>query len=1010
MRFFAAVILIVSASRSFAAPADPAKTLVDSFVRALTSDDCNEIAALGERVDAEPDLFLEFLGRYECISVRSYRFVRENPTTLRLQIDASGISRGAAHRELAFPSSWFLEVECDAERCKLRRAESAEHHAARLFIEALLAGRGEMEIDPELDPMVFARELTELADLMPNWYEHLPSDAERRPYTLALEMARKSGDLALESLVWNRLSWTWRIHQNHALALTMAKAAVAAADASHDPDTMSQARFRLGLAQWGTNDEEACRWLDSAGATVDRLVDPRIGIKALYMAAYIKRLHGNVRNFLLENERVIQLSNQYHWPQGVASAALGIGELHLMTHDYSLAVDDFRTAYKNALLMPGATFAPEALGGLGMAQMSEGDVTTAAENLRRADRLRTTTAAGGSSKVELATTLGLFLMHGGQLAEAETRLLSALEQARHLSPWRLAAEAATALSQLRLAQKRPAEALAFARQALQAQAGVAVNAVDWSPWHALLAEAKALRALGRTGEAVTTLRLAIDHVEDQRGAAPADALASARFFEDKVEPYLQMIDLLVDRGKAAEAFAYAERMKGRALQDVLAQGNVDRQSLLTAGEKEEEKALTQQLADANKAALAQSDVRKSRWQISEARLALERFEARVEIAHPATRIARADAKRQTRRFPSELGDGVLIEYVAGERRTIVFAASRGVDGNTRVIARPVMIRRRDLEKRVTRLERQIAGRDMQWTRSASSLYDLLLAPVEDALRDRTLICVVPDGVLWRLPFPLLRRDGHDLVERAAVFYAPSLSMLQLAPRRAEPSSRRGELIAFGNPALAGQTRDRIRALTRDARLGNLPEAESEVRAIASLYGAGQSRVYLRDAARESVFKRQAPRFRILHLAAHGILDDCSPMYSAIVLAAAPDEADDGLLEAREILDLRIGSELAVLASCDTARGHVGAGEGVIGMSWAFLIAGCPTTVVSQWQADSRATEALMIAFYRRLRAGDPPAAALRHAQLTVRANPRYQDPLYWAPFIVVGAGMRELAR
>jgi len=67
-------------------------------------------------------------------------------------------------------------------------------------------------------------------------------------------------------------------------------------------------------------------------------------------------------------------------------------------------------------------------------------------------------------------------------------------------------------------------------------------------------------------------------------------------------------------------------------------------------------------------------------------------------------------------------------------------------------------------------------------------------------------------------------------------------------------------------------------------------------------------------------------------------------------------------------------------------------------------------VVSQWQADSRATEALMIAFYRRLRAGDAPAAALQHAQLAVRANPRYQDPLYWAPFIVVGAGMRELAR
>jgi len=1008
MRFLAAFVLIFATSHSFAAPPDPARTLVDSFVRALTSDDWNEVAALGDRVDSASDRFLDFLDRYECISVRGYRFVRESPTTLRLQIDASGLSRGAAHRELPFPWAWVLEMECDAERCRLRRVETEESRVARLFIEAPPASRAKLEIGPDLDPLMVGRALADLADDMPAWPGIPPAEAERVPYALALDLARQSGDLALESLVWNRLSWTWRVRQNPALAFAMAKAALAAAEASHDPDAIAHARFRMGLTLWGGNDDEACRWLDSAGGMVDGLMDPRIGIKSLYMSAYIKRLHGKIRSFLLDDERVIQLSSQYHWPQGVASAALAIGELHLTTRDYSLAADDFRTAYKNSLRMPGAAFAPEALGGLGMAQMSDGDVIAAAENLRNADRLRN--SANGASAVELATTLGIFLMHNGQLAEAEDRLLSAMQQARKLAPWRLAADAATALSQLRLAQKRPAEALAFAREALKAQEGVAVNSVDWSPWHALLAKAKALRALGQTAEAMTALRLAIELVEDQRGAAPADALASARFFEDKVEPYLQLIDMLVDRGNANEAFAYAERMKGRALQDVLAQGNVDRQSILTASEKEEEKTLTQQLAGLNKAALAHPGDRNLRSQISAARLALERFEARAEIAHPAIRIAQPNARRQNHRFPSDLGDGVLIEFVSGERRTIVFAAWRGADGNTEVVARSIAASRHDLEKRVARLEHQIAGRDMEWTRTASSLYDLLLAPVEDALHDHKLICVVPDGVLWRLPFPLLRRDGHDLVERAAVFYAPSLSMLQAAPRRARSTPRRGELIAFGNPAVAGQTRNGVRALTRDTNLGDLPEAESEVRAIAALYGAGQSRIYLRDAARESVFKRQAPRFRILHLAAHGILDDRSPMYSAIVLSASPDEADDGLLEAREILDLRVGSELAVLASCDTARGRVGAGEGVIGMSWAFLIAGCPTTVVSQWQADSRATEALMIAFYRRLRAGDAPAAALQHAQLAVRANPRYQDPLYWAPFIVVGAGMRELAR
>jgi CHAT domain-containing protein len=76
---------------------------------------------------------------------------------------------------------------------------------------------------------------------------------------------------------------------------------------------------------------------------------------------------------------------------------------------------------------------------------------------------------------------------------------------------------------------------------------------------------------------------------------------------------------------------------------------------------------------------------------------------------------------------------------------------------------------------------------------------------------------------------------------------------------------------------------------------------------------------------------------------------------------------------------------------------------VVGIAWAFLMAGCPTTVVSQWKADSAATAELMVAFHKHLRAGAPPADPLRRAQRELRRNPRYRDPLYWAAFIVLGA-------
>jgi len=143
-----------------------------------------------------------------------------------------------------------------------------------------------------------------------------------------------------------------------------------------------------------------------------------------------------------------------------------------------------------------------------------------------------------------------------------------------------------------------------------------------------------------------------------------------------------------------------------------------------------------------------------------------------------------------------------------------------------------------------------------------------------------------------------------------------------------------------------------------------------------------------------------------------VFDDASPMHSYVLLAQAKNNAvDDGLLEAREIMDLDLRADLVVLSACETARGHIGDGEGVIGLTWAFFVAGTPTTVVSQWQVDSSSTTALMLAFHRaRLgpATGAAPAvstaAALRNAMLGLLRGGPYRHPFYWAGFVVVGDG------
>src|SRR4030095_2225871 len=115
----------------------------------------------------------------------------------------------------------------------------------------------------------------------------------------------------------------------------------------------------------------------------------------------------------------------------------------------------------------------------------------------------------------------------------------------------------------------------------------------------------------------------------------------------------------------------------------------------------------------------------------------------------------------------------------------------------------------------------------------------------------------------------------------------------------------------------------------------------------------------------------------------------------------------GLLEAREIMQLNLHADLVVLSACQTARGRFGAGEGMVGMSWAFFGAGVPTMVASQWKVDSASTAKLMIDFHKRLRGEtslplQTKASALQQAALSLMKDPRYRHPYFWAGFVMIG--------
>ena len=145
--------------------------------------------------------------------------------------------------------------------------------------------------------------------------------------------------------------------------------------------------------------------------------------------------------------------------------------------------------------------------------------------------------------------------------------------------------------------------------------------------------------------------------------------------------------------------------------------------------------------------------------------------------------------------------------------------------------------------------------------------------------------------------------------------------------------------------------------------------------------------------------------RIVHLATHGAINSERPALSALILSQVDEHGarQNGYLRLHDIYNLRLDADLVVLSACQTALGKEIKGEGLVGLTRAFLYAGAPRVVASLWQVNDLATAELMKKFYagmlqRHLR----PAAALRAAQIELSRDPRWPSPYYWAGFVLQG--------
>ncbi len=530
--------------------------------------------------------------------------------------------------------------------------------------------------------------------------------------------------------------------------------------------------------------------------------------------------------------------------------------------------------------------------------------------------------------------------------------------------------------------------------------------------------------LRQTAQAKQAFEQAVSAIEFLRSQVAGGELARRYFLEHRLAPYHDLVKLLAE-DKPREALSWAERSKARVLLEALQSGRVDVFHAMTADEQQQERKLRAEIISLNtqvtrattpqRPDLARLDELKALRE--KARLNYEAFQTSLYAAHPELRTQRGEAPVIKDEEIAALLPGpesALLEYVVTDEVTYLFTVTKaGTAAAAEVKVFTLPIKQEELAKQTETLRRQLGGRDFGFRASARQLYQLLLKPAQTQLRGKTNLIIVPDEKLWELPFQALLADGDRyVIETRAISYAPSLTVLREMKRKRDERQTATSfgLLALGNPAIGSETIERAKVTLRDGKLDPLPEAEQEVKALGQLYGAARSKVYVGAEASEERAKREASQAGILHFATHGTLNNAAPMYSNLVLTQN-SKNEDGLLEAWELMQLDLKADLAVLSACETARGRFGAGEGIIGLTWAMFVAGVPTTVVSQWQVESASTRDLMVSFHRAL--NTPPGSArakvtrveaLRQAALKVMKNPETNHPFYWAGFVLVGDG------
>ncbi len=721
-----------------------------------------------------------------------------------------------------------------------------------------------------------------------------------------------------------------------------------------------------GLAHAGTGDgDTADRELSAARRLAEASRSPRIG-EVLRTEAQVKV----VRNALLPANELfkqsLKVAREQHDVYLEASDLLNIGFVMLELEHYDEALGRFSESATLAERIGARTVVEAALGNVGWAFYYLGDFERALANFQRAER-EAREIGTTSAQIDWLQSAGVAYLKLGDLDQARACGEKALAAAYALNLREHIVDIETDLAFLSLREGHDG----LAQQHIDAATKSFQPSMDVSVRRRIRL-LQALLEAHRDSDAAAAAMLVSLHAEVDAGGTPTADPALRWDIENA------LAHIYVDRRDAAQAEQWYRR-------------SIDTFENQRASVTDDELKLS---FFANGVTLYRdyADFLIATGRPTDALRLLDRGRARTleEGLGAAATVSAVDPQAVARRL-----DATILFYSLGADKSYLWAVTAR---RTQLFVLPPQA----AIERLLRTYRKSIMRSSDPLHDASdaaqALYDTLVAPAAALIESGSRVTLVPDGMLYELDFDTLVKRGpaglHYWIDDVAVSTLSSIGMQAATVERAASVTRAAARTASDTLLLIGDP------ATRGTDFEELPNAAAEVTRIEQYFSAHSPTVLTRGLAAPDAYGHSDPgRFEYIHFVAHGTASRLSPLESAVVLSPPADDPTQFKLYARDIVRYPLNARLVTVSACNGSGVRAYDGEGLVGLSWAFLRAGAHNVISALWEVDDAATLELMDHLYRELKQGAAPDAALRAAKLSlIHSSGAYRKPLYWGAF------------